>query len=130
MQAVADAYYVLSDPTRRKEYDNLYSTRTRRDRTADPDASSSFFSQFAGMFGGAQAGNGATPAPGARPDAEDVFADVFDEVSLSSHICNRSFMLTFCSFYAQRFSATLPGGLGEELYAARGSDSLWPMSLG
>lgn len=83
-QAVADAYYVLSDPTRRKEYDNLYSTRTRRDRTSDPDASSSFFSQFAGMFGGGQAGDGATHAPGARLDAEDVFADVFDEVSFRS----------------------------------------------
>jgi len=76
-QAVADAYYVLSDPTRRKEYDALYTTRSRADRTEDPDSSSSFFSQFSGMFGGA----GAAPTPGAaQPDAEGVFADVFEEL--------------------------------------------------
>ncbi|RDB28178.1 putative J domain-containing protein C63.13 [Hypsizygus marmoreus] len=81
-QAVADAYYVLSDPTRRKEYDTLYASHTS-DRTNDPSSSSSFFSQFAGMFGGAGArtGNGgAPPAPGQRPDPEGVFADVFEEL--------------------------------------------------
>lgn len=75
MQAVADAYYVLSDSTRRREYDSLYSTRTRREKTAEPDASSNFFSQFAGMFGGAA---GATPPE--QPDAEHVFGDVFEDV--------------------------------------------------
>ncbi|EKM60966.1 uncharacterized protein PHACADRAFT_156102 [Phanerochaete carnosa HHB-10118-sp] len=78
-QAVADAYYVLSDATRRKEYDALYSTRTHQEKADDPNASSNFFSQFASMFGastGAQPG--ATP-PG-RPDADYVFADVFDEL--------------------------------------------------
>ena len=75
-QTVADAYYVLSDPIRRQEYDHLYSTRSRRERTEQPDASSSFFSSFANMFGGA---TGATPPQ--RPDAEGVFADVFEEVS-------------------------------------------------
>ncbi|KAJ3522837.1 hypothetical protein NMY22_g11711 [Coprinellus aureogranulatus] len=60
-QAVADAYYVLSDAKRRKEYDMLYNTR--RDRTDDPTSSSNFFSQFAGMF-------------------EGVFADVFEEEAL------------------------------------------------
>jgi hypothetical protein len=72
---------VLSDATRRREYDALYTSRTRADRTDDPGSSGSFFSQFSGMFGGA----GAAPAaadPDARPDAEGVFADVFEEVNL------------------------------------------------
>ncbi|KAF8898598.1 DnaJ-domain-containing protein [Infundibulicybe gibba] len=78
-QAVADAYYVLSDVQRRKEYDALYSTRA--DRTDDPSSSSGFFSQFSNMFTGAGAGTShAPPAPGARPDAEGVFADVFEEL--------------------------------------------------
>jgi len=64
-QAVADAYYVLSDPKRRQEYDIL--CKTRSDRTDDP---SSFFSS---MFGGA--------APGTtQPNPDGVFADVFDEL--------------------------------------------------
>ncbi|KAJ3543430.1 hypothetical protein NMY22_g3149 [Coprinellus aureogranulatus] len=76
-QAVADAYYVLSDAKRRKEYDMLYNTR--RDRTDDPTSSSNFFSQFAGMFGGAGAGGGPSE-PAAQPNAEGVFADVFEEL--------------------------------------------------
>ena len=86
-QAVADAYYVLSDGTRRKEYDILYSTRRPQERTTEPDASSNFFSTFTNMFGN-PGGSGARPATGAtgadRPDAEHVFADVFEEVR--SHI--------------------------------------------
>ncbi|KAI0762851.1 DnaJ domain-containing protein [Fomes fomentarius] len=82
-QAVADAYYVLSDSTRRKEYDLLYSTRRPQERTAQPDASANFFSTFANMFG-KQGGSGAESATGAtaadRPDAEHVFADVFEEL--------------------------------------------------
>ncbi|KAH9944500.1 DnaJ domain-containing protein [Epithele typhae] len=81
-QAVADAYYVLSDGSRRKEYDSLYSTRRPRDRTAQPDASANFFSAFANMFGskteGAANPTGATA--GDRPDADHVFASVFEEV--------------------------------------------------
>ncbi|KAF7311139.1 J domain-containing protein [Mycena chlorophos] len=83
-QVVADGYYILSDPTRRREYDVLYASRAR-DRTAEPDAGSSnaFFSQFASMFGnssgaGAEAKN-APPEP-ERPDADGVFADVFEEL--------------------------------------------------
>ncbi|KAJ7293078.1 DnaJ domain-containing protein [Mycena rebaudengoi] len=79
-QAVADAYYVLSDPTRRREYDALHNTRARADRTEDPGSSNTFFSQFSNMFGGAGgAGTGAAPA-GERPNAEGVFADVFEEL--------------------------------------------------
>ncbi|KAI0662704.1 DnaJ domain-containing protein, partial [Cubamyces menziesii] len=82
-QAVADAYYVLSDPTRRKEYDMLYNTRRPQEKTDQPSASANFFSTFTNMFGGAagaqsQPAAGATPAD--RPDAEHVFADVFEEL--------------------------------------------------
>ncbi|KDR85131.1 hypothetical protein GALMADRAFT_218213 [Galerina marginata CBS 339.88] len=73
-QAVADAYYVLSDSGRRQEYDSLY--RTRADRTTDPNSSSSFFSQFSGMFGGASPNQPRT----SQPNADGVFADVFDEL--------------------------------------------------
>lgn len=69
---MADAYYVLSDPKRRSEYDNLY--KTRADRTTDPGSSSGFFS---GMFGGGSA-NQSRPS---QPNAEGVFADAFEEVS-------------------------------------------------
>jgi len=75
-QVVADAYYVLSDPTRRREYDALYASRSHRDRTDDPNSSTNFFTQFTSMFTGAP---GATPT-GQRPDAEGVFADVFEEL--------------------------------------------------
>ncbi|KAF8215943.1 DnaJ domain-containing protein [Mycena galopus ATCC 62051] len=77
-QAVADAYYVLSDPTRRKEYDVLYASR-KTDRTEDPGSSGSFFSQFSGLFGAATGRAGATPAE-ERPDADGVFADAFEEL--------------------------------------------------
>ncbi|KAF9240907.1 DnaJ-domain-containing protein [Melanogaster broomeanus] len=74
---VADAYYVLSDPVRRREYDTLYSSKSYSDKSSDPKASSTFFDQFTGMFGG----TGAAPKNnGQRPDAENVFADVFDEL--------------------------------------------------
>ncbi|CAE6482886.1 unnamed protein product, partial [Rhizoctonia solani] len=72
-QVVADAYYVLSDPVRRKEYDILFAQRTSY-TTTDPGASESFFSQFANLFTG-----GSTEAPH-RPDAEGVFGDVFEDL--------------------------------------------------
>jgi curved DNA-binding protein CbpA len=81
-KAVADAYYVLSDPTRRKEYDTLFASRSSSDRSAEPDASSNFFANFANIFAGA-AGTPPRPegfADGQRPDAEGVFGDVFEEV--------------------------------------------------
>ncbi|KAG8927864.1 hypothetical protein FRC03_008391 [Tulasnella sp. 419] len=92
-QAVADAYYVLSDPTRRREYDILLSSRSSSTRSSDPSASANFFAEFAKFFSGAAAGGAsssgtenkekAQAGPGVapeRPDAEFVFADVFEEL--------------------------------------------------
>ncbi|KAL4268157.1 J domain-containing protein [Pleurotus pulmonarius] len=81
-QAVADAYYVLSDVTRRREYDDLYSTRASKDRTTDPGSSTSFFTQFANMFAGSGTGASAQgqAGPGGQPNAEGMFADVFEEM--------------------------------------------------
>lgn len=67
---------MLSDSTRRKEYDILYAAR--KDRASEPGASGNFFSAFSSMFTGGAARAGATPAD--RPDADNVFADVFEEV--------------------------------------------------
>ena len=117
-QAVADAYYVLSDPQRRKEYDALLRSRGYRTSASaagtgegpgaafsstDPAASAAFFEQFwqyfsnaTGTSGGARknekedsadeelpedipASAGAWNA-GARPNAEGVFTDVFEEL--------------------------------------------------
>ncbi|KAK7058841.1 hypothetical protein VNI00_001465 [Paramarasmius palmivorus] len=80
-QAIADAYYVLSDGTRRKEYDSLYASRASNDRSGDPGSSTNFFSQFMGMFGnsaGSTAGGAGNDAQ--RPDAEETFANVFEEL--------------------------------------------------
>lgn len=68
---------MLSDSTRRKEYDLLYAAR--KDRANEPGASGNFFSAFSGMFSGGARNAGATPAAD-RPDADNVFADVFEEV--------------------------------------------------
>ncbi|CAE6423466.1 hypothetical protein RSOLAG1IB_02786 [Rhizoctonia solani AG-1 IB] len=73
-QAVADAYYVLSDPVRRKEYDTLFAQRTPYS-TTDPGASESFFAHFTNMFTG-----GSSEPPPHRPDAEGVFGDVFEDL--------------------------------------------------
>lgn len=52
---------------------------SKKERTDDPSASANFFTNFANMFGG----KGTEPAPenAERPDADYMFADVFDEVS-------------------------------------------------
>ena len=91
IQAVADAYYVLSDPDRRKEYDTLYASNRH---SADPSSSSNFFTQFSSMFGGGNAGAGFTQENTSnQPDADGVFADVFEEVC-SFVICAYSSLIT------------------------------------
>lgn len=68
---------MLSDVSRRREYDTLYSSRSFDEKTADPSSSNNFFAQFANIFGGGS--ERAAPQP-ERPDAEGTFADVFEEV--------------------------------------------------
>ncbi|KIM67181.1 hypothetical protein SCLCIDRAFT_108533 [Scleroderma citrinum Foug A] len=77
-QAVADAYYVLSDPVRRRQYDSLYTSKAYDNKTNDPKASTNFFAGFASMFGTSFTNN--TPSNGERPNPDNVFADVFDEL--------------------------------------------------
>jgi len=94
-QAVADAYYVLSDPARRREYDILLQSRPTSSQSSDPSASNNFFAEFAKYFSGGtgtgttyaedeepKAGTGAY-GPGVapeRPNADGVFTDVFEEL--------------------------------------------------
>lgn len=73
---------MLSDATRRREYDDIYASRRPRDRTSEPGASANYFETFANMFGKGQNAGAQPPRGGAgeRPDADHVFADVFEEV--------------------------------------------------
>jgi len=93
-QAMADAYYVLGDPARRREYDILLSSRPASSRSSDPESSGAFFADFARYFSGGAGASGTSsaskekPSPQAygpgvapeRPDAEFVFTDVFAEL--------------------------------------------------
>lgn len=57
--------------------------RSRKERTEDPSASANFFTNFANMFSGK--GPEAAPENAERPDADGVFADVFEEVGGTLH---------------------------------------------
>lgn len=91
---MADAYYVLSDPTRRREYDILLNSRPETSQSSDPSASNDFFAEFAKYFSGGStkptpssstaanedkeyAGPGVAPE---RPNADGIFGDVFEEL--------------------------------------------------
>jgi hypothetical protein len=73
---------VLSDSARRKQYDILYASQSYERRTDDPRSSSAFFSTFSNMFSAAPT-TGTSRTEG-RPDADNQFADVFEEVSLTT----------------------------------------------
>ncbi|WVR06088.1 hypothetical protein IAU60_003116 [Kwoniella sp. DSM 27419] len=93
-QLVSDAYYVLSDPSRRAEYDALFRSRPSSAFTDDnaseyeqDQASGNFFSNFSQFFqnatgaaGAGAAGSTAGESLGGRPDAHNVFGDVFEEM--------------------------------------------------
>jgi hypothetical protein len=53
----------------------LYQSRADKERTSEPSSSYNFFQQASGMFGGS-----ASKAGAEQPNAEGVFADVFDEL--------------------------------------------------
>jgi curved DNA-binding protein CbpA len=85
---VADAYYVLSDPKRRKEYDDLYGSRSQRPSggfsRSGPSAGAS-----SGFPGGAFPGGFAS---GAAADDEE-----YDESS--QHEASGNFFRTFASMF-------------------------------
>ncbi|ORX37350.1 DnaJ domain-containing protein [Kockovaella imperatae] len=93
-QAVADAYYVLSDPARRAEYDSLFHSRPPGAFTDDgaseyeqDQASSSFFQNFSQYFGNSTNATGNAGTGQARPDPNGVFGDVFEEM-LAPEVAN------------------------------------------
>ncbi|CAD6571787.1 MAG: hypothetical protein CYPHOPRED_004580 [Cyphobasidiales sp. Tagirdzhanova-0007] len=88
-QTVADAYYVLSDKARRRAYDNQRAAHQEvpGGYSADNSGTSSanFFNSFFGQGGPgyAHADEDAASSAGsesARPDANFVFTDVFDDL--------------------------------------------------
>lgn len=86
-QAVADAYFVLSDKTRRSEYDML--ARSSGTNKHSAGAGDFAFKDFASMFGAGGGHSGEADfedlprAETGRPDPQGVFANVFDDVRLS-----------------------------------------------
>ena len=84
---MADAYYVLSDPSRRAEYDSLFNSRPPGAFTDDgaseyeqDQASSSFFQNFSQYFQNATGTAGGGDGGRTRPDPNGVFGDVFEEM--------------------------------------------------
>lgn len=122
-QAVADAYYVLSDPQRRREYDKLSASKSSSERTNDPNASSNFFSTFSSMFGsssttgeqtGTGTGTGTAPAeqPGQRPNADRVFGDVFEDLlrpEVERHLPLWTWLGAACGAGLGFITANVPG---------------------
>lgn len=73
---------------------------SRSEKSADPGASTDFFSTFANMFGSAAGGTtgAAEGETGQRPDANNVFGDVFEDVSLAHTLLYQS--LTFSTLWS------------------------------
>lgn len=121
-QAVADAYYVLSDSQRRREYDKLAASKPSSERTTDANASSNFFSTFASMFsngGGGTAGRQTETGPGTapdqsgqRPNADRVFGDVFEDLlrpEVERHLPLWAWLGTTCGAGLGFITANVPG---------------------
>jgi len=115
-QAVADAYYVLSDIQRRTDYDRLSSSKSSSERTSDPNASSNFFRMFSGIFTNSASGNrppGDVPEqPGQRPDADQVFGDVFEDLlrpEVERHLPLWTWLGAVCGAGLGFITANMPG---------------------
>ncbi|KAN0125179.1 DnaJ domain containing protein [Russula decolorans] len=116
-QAVADAYYVLSDPQRRSDYDRLSSSKSTSERTSDPNASNNFFRMFSGMFTNSAAGNGGSPGtvpeqPEQRPNADQVFGDVFEDLlrpEVERHLPLWTWLGSACGAGLGFITANVPG---------------------
>ncbi|KEI37747.1 uncharacterized protein L969DRAFT_52683 [Mixia osmundae IAM 14324] len=76
-QKVADAYYVLSDPQRRREYDVEY--RQRPSRSTSEQSSADFFKSF---FASATGTPGASTSSTGdqQPDPDGIFGNVFEDL--------------------------------------------------
>ncbi|KZT57393.1 DnaJ-domain-containing protein [Calocera cornea HHB12733] len=82
-QAVADAYYVLSDPVRKRDYDALLSSRAPPAGAAAgaggpggwADASAGFFQQFASAFARGAAPPGGWAEPGEKDNTAEAAAE-------------------------------------------------------
>ncbi|PLW11028.1 hypothetical protein PCANC_09676 [Puccinia coronata f. sp. avenae] len=88
-QKVADAYYILSNPSRRKEYDQIFRAQQESSASSDGQNQSTnnpfsdplnFFKSF--LFNHTQGSNpNSTGQPHqSRPDPEATFADVFEDL--------------------------------------------------
>ncbi|KAG6868092.1 hypothetical protein C0993_007671 [Termitomyces sp. T159_Od127] len=105
-QALADAYYVLSDPVRRREYDTIYASRPFRDRTNDPNTTPGLFARFSEMF------TSSSSQQTQQPDAEHVFADVFEELlrpEVERHVPWWSYLGVVCGGGLGFIVANVPG---------------------
>ncbi|KAJ9121681.1 hypothetical protein QFC22_002301 [Naganishia vaughanmartiniae] len=98
-QAVADAYYVLSDARRRKEYDHLYGSRSSQ-RTSGFGNSGTSSNGFPGGFsstGNAGRRQNTSSAPGFEDEEEEEEDDEYDESS--QHEASGNFFKTFASMF-------------------------------
>lgn len=75
MTGISDAFYTLSDPSRRSAYDRTRAQQSNR--TGDASASSSYFDFFSGLAGAA---SGKSKTGTTRPDANYMFGDVFEDM--------------------------------------------------
>ncbi|KAG6832464.1 hypothetical protein H0H92_001510 [Tricholoma furcatifolium] len=105
-QALADAYYVLSDPARRRDYDAIYTSKPSSDRTSDPNASPGLFSRFSSSF------TGSSTEQTSQSNADYVFADVFEELlrpEVERHVPWWSYLGAICGGGLGFIVANVPG---------------------
>lgn len=82
-QSISDAFYTLSDSTRRANYDRLRSQQPKEKRTSDPNSSKNYFDYFSNLasgFGAAGSSSNGATGTGTRVDPEFVFSNVFEDL--------------------------------------------------